>query len=85
MTTPNPINPGLKPTWADKFKTFIKKATILIPAIVTTASVITASIPDPNPDSTLAAVHQFLDVLSLNIGQNAHNIGNDTGNIGISN
>lgn len=44
----------------------------IVPILVTLASLLTAAIPNPSPETTtfLLTLHKVLDVLALNIGNN---------------
>ena len=57
----------------DRFKGFMACLAKGLPILVTGASIATAVIPNPSPEtaSILHIVHQVLDVLALNISNNA--------------
>lgn len=56
----------------DKIVNFFKGASKIVPVLVTMASVATAVIPNPTPQTSaiLNAVHQVLDIVALNVANN---------------
>jgi len=55
----------------NKLKKWLKTFLMIAPSIVTIASVITAVTPNPVDDGVVAQIHQVLDILSLNVANNA--------------
>lgn len=69
MTT---IQSNISESLLDKIISWLKKAVTVVPAVIATASAVTAIIPQAAPEyAILATAQKVLDVLALNIGNNS--------------